>query len=115
MTKHLEDQQLLDPSFVLTRDGVHPNESGHFFMAKQILLNLGESNVKEAKNVEEMLLPYSNGLEIFELVKKQQQIGKDAWLTFTGHLRPRMNIGLPMIEAKKKLADLDMQIQILLP
>jgi lysophospholipase L1-like esterase len=114
MAKHLEDQQQLNPDFVFTRDGVHPNKSGHFFMAKQILLGLGESNVVAAENVVDLFRPDKTGLKIFELVNKQQQIEKDAWLTLTGHSRPRMNVGLTMDEAIKKSAELDKQIQILL-
>ena len=39
---------------------------------------------------------------------------KDAWLRLTGHLRPDMKVGLPMVEALKQKEGLEKQIQELL-
>jgi len=39
---------------------------------------------------------------------------KDAWLTYTGHKRPEMNIGLTMVEAQQNNDELEKQIEELL-
>jgi hypothetical protein len=36
---------------------------------------------------------------------------KDAWLTTAGHKRPGMNVGMPLGEARKKEAEIDMEIR----
>jgi hypothetical protein len=39
---------------------------------------------------------------------------KDAWLTYTGHNRPWMKVGLPIDEAQQKQGEIDKQINNLL-
>lgn len=114
MKKYLEDRRLEDPGFQYAKDGVHPNEIGHFIMAKQILLSLGENEIAKANNLKEFLANYSNADTILTLVEKRQAIMKDAWLTQTGHKRPGMHIGLPMKEALQKAKEIDQQIYPLL-
>jgi len=111
MKKCLEDKRQVDSSFMYAKDGVHPNEIGHFIMAKQILLSLGEKELVKANNMREALLAFQNGDTILSLVEKRQKIMKDAWLTQTGHKRPGMNIGLPIKEAEQKAEELNKQIQ----
>ena len=53
-------------------------------------------------------------LSLAKLIEKRQDIMKDAWLTYTGHKRPEMNIGLPMVEAQQKNDELEKQIEELL-
>ena len=114
MKKYLEDQRCLDSTFMYAGDGVHPNEIGHFIMAKQILLYLGETELTNAKDIKNALLNNKNGDGILALVEKRQELMKDAWLTYTGHKRPGMKTGLPMIEAQQKAEEIDNQIRILL-
>ncbi len=100
MKKYLEDQRLIDSTFYLAKDGIHPNEEGHWQIAKQVLLSLGENEVKAVSNFQEILEKTAHGEEIFKLVDQYQQLMKDAWLTHIGHERPNMNEGIPLDKAK---------------
>lgn len=111
MKKYLEDRRIKDSSFLYAKDGIHPNETGHFIMAKQILLSLGENEIANAASMKDFLSAYPNGDKILTLIEKRQAIMKDAWLTQTRHTRPGMPIGLPMKEALQKTKEMDQQIQ----
>ncbi|MBV4357479.1 SGNH/GDSL hydrolase family protein [Pinibacter aurantiacus] len=110
MKKYLEDHRLKDSTFRFAEDGIHPNNNGHFIMAKQILLSLGETKFAAASNMHDVLSGYKNGDSVFHLIEKKQAISKDAYLTFIGHKRPGMNAGLPLPEAEKQCAEIDKQI-----
>ena len=114
MKKYLEEQRLIDSTFIYAGDGVHPNEIGHFIMARQILLCLGETEITNANDINDALSKYENGGTILNLVEKRQEIMKDAWLTYTAHKRPGMKVGLPITEAQKEYDEIDKQIQALL-
>lgn len=113
MKKYLEDQRHKDPTFMYAKDGIHPDNVGHFIIAKEILLSLSETNLAGATDMKDVLSKYKNGDSVFQLIEKEQAIRKDAYLTFTGHKRPGMNIGLPLSEAEKRCADIEKQIQML--
>jgi lysophospholipase L1-like esterase len=113
MKKLLEERRKTDPSFAFANDGVHPDELGHWIMAKQILLYLGEKNVAGADNVKTAIAVHPNSEAIFKLVAQRQEMMKDAWLTTTKHTRPEMNVGLPLAEAKTKGAEIEKEIRAL--
>lgn len=112
MKKNQEDQRLLDPDFAFAKDGIHPSDQGHFIMAKEILLGLGEQ-VKEAKTIEELLSPFPQGMSILSLVEQRQEILKLAWLSQTGHQRPGIPQGLSIEEAQEKVAGINREIKAL--
>jgi hypothetical protein len=114
MKKYMEDQRQLDSTFRYAEDGIHPNETGHFIMAKQILLFLGDSIPANAKDMKSAVAGYKNGEAILKLIEQRQEIMKDAWLTYTGHKRPWMKVGIPMAEAKQNYNEIDKQIHALL-
>ncbi len=113
MRKALEEERARNPEFAFAKDGIHPDEAGHFLMAKIILLGLGEK-VSEAKTIEELLEPFPNGFQVLSLVEKRQEILKLAWLSATGHLRPGIPKGLPMEETSKKVAEINREILTLI-
>lgn len=113
MKKHLEDQREIDPEFAFAEDGVHPDELGHFLMAKEILLGLSE-HVEDAKTIEELLSEFSNGMQVLQLIEQRQEILKLAWLSATGHQRPGIPGGLPIPEAEKKVKEINGEIEKLL-
>lgn len=112
MKKYLEDRRLIDSSFRYAEDGIHPDETGHFMMAKQILLYLGESEIAKADDMKSALSKHNNGDEVYVLIQKRQKMMKDAWLTYTGHLRPEMNTGLPIDEALQKYQEIEKRINM---
>ncbi|WP_085497363.1 SGNH/GDSL hydrolase family protein [Arenibacter troitsensis] len=111
MKKYLEDQRLSNDDFYLAKDGVHPNDTGHWLMAKQLLLYLGEDEISKANGMEEVVSQFHHGLEIWKLVEERQKIMKDAWLTSIGHQRPGMNVGLALGDALDKTEILRKQIR----
>ncbi|WP_339703186.1 GDSL-type esterase/lipase family protein [Algoriphagus aquimarinus] len=114
MRKYLEDQRGLDSAFYLAKDGVHPGEVGHWLMAKEILLGLGESEVKDFADIHEAFASFANGESILSLIAMRQAILRDAWLRSTGHLRPGLNEGIPLDEAQEKAKEIAEQIKVLL-
>ncbi|AXE18054.1 G-D-S-L family lipolytic protein [Runella rosea] len=114
MKVYLEQHRQNNPDFALAKDGVHPDALGHWLMAKQVLMYLGEKGLEEAENVKTTLTIHPNGEEILQLVSERQQFMKDAWLTSTGHTRPEMKVGLPMEDARKKAEVIEKQLRELL-
>jgi lysophospholipase L1-like esterase len=114
MKKYLEERRLMDSTFALAQDGVHPNKIGHWIIAKQVLLFLGENNVVKAENINSAIDSIPNGQRILELIEERQNLMKDAWLTSIGHKRPEMKTGLPLKEAQLKADEIEIQIRSLL-
>ncbi|MGC4034925.1 MAG: SGNH/GDSL hydrolase family protein [Chitinophagaceae bacterium] len=114
MKKVLEQKRMKDSTFTLADDGVHPGDEGHWIMAKQVLLYMGEKKVANAIMVQQTLTGNKNADTIFQLINQQQEMMKDAWLTATKHKRPGMNTGLPLDEAIKKSNLIDAAIKQLL-
>lgn len=110
MSRYLTEHRRRDPNFFLARDGVHCNDEGHWIIAKQILLHLGAKDLTDAEDARAMLAGQPDGEEILKLVREKQRMMKDAWLTDTGHKRPKMKPGLPLAEARAKEAELDKRI-----
>jgi lysophospholipase L1-like esterase len=113
MKKYLEERRQADPSFRYAKDGIHPDSLGHWIMAREVLSYLGEKGVAGTTAVQEVLADHPNGLAILGLVGKKQQMMKDAWLTAARHIRPGMNTGLPLPQAKEKEKEMDRQIRVL--
>jgi lysophospholipase L1-like esterase len=118
MKKYLEAHRKVDArfnldGFALSNDGVHPNETGHWIMARQILLYLGCDQVADTPAAEQSLSKNKNGSKILKLVADRQNMLRDAWLTATGHKRPGMPVGLPLDEAIKKSDEMAQQINTL--
>jgi lysophospholipase L1-like esterase len=114
MKAYLEAQRKVEPEFYLAKDGVHPNTTGHWLMAKPILEFLGLGEIDSKTTFEELISTYPNGLELFILISQKQKILRDAYLSATGHLRPGIAVGLPLPEAEKQAALLENQIRDLL-
>ncbi len=118
MKKFLEAHRKVDAEFKLTgfafaEDGIHPNETGHWIMAKSILLYMGEKDVADKMDIRSAVAAHSNGEKIFQLAAQRQLFMKDAWLTAAGHTRPGMKKGIPLAEAIMKAKEIGIQIELL--
>lgn len=113
MRRELEEKRSMNPNFAFAKDGIHPDESGHFLMAKILLTGLGE-NITNVKTIEELLSPFPNGMQVFSLIEQRQEILKLAWLSETGHLRPGIPTGLSLEETMEKIFKLNLQIHKLI-
>ncbi len=110
MKRYLDDRRKSDSTFYLAKDGVHPGAQGHWFMAREILVGLGELQLKDVEYPEEAFSNYARGQKVLDLVKEKQTVMKYAWLSHTKHLRPGVQPGLSMKEAEKKKKELKMKI-----
>lgn len=99
--------------FALASDGVHPGETGHWIMARQILMNLGCKDVAHSTGIIENLSAIPNSFQIFKLVEQRQEMMKHAWLSATKYIRPDIPAGLPIDEAMAKYAEIDSEIHAL--
>lgn len=109
-TRHLTEQRAKDSNYFLAEDGIHPGETGHWIMARSILLHLGAADVAGFDDPKAMLAGHGDGQELLKLVREREQMMRDAWLTDTGYERPGLSPGLPIEDAIKKAAELDSQI-----
>lgn len=107
------EKRKTDSAFALAADGVHPGELGHWIMAQHLLSFIGEKEVLNFSEPKHAFDQFKNGNEILKLITERQNSMKDAWLTESGHKRPEMNIGLPLVNAKKKANDISKQIKTL--
>lgn len=115
MNRHLQERHQRDPSYRLAGDGIHPGETGHWLMALPLLLHCGApAEWAKSSDSKTMLSSFANGSDLLKLVQQRQRLLKDAWLTDTGHKRPGMNKGQPLVQAQQKAAELDQQIHALL-
>ena len=116
MKRYLDAHRRVDADFgvdgfALTSDGVHPGEVGHWLMARQLLLYVGEKDVMRYRGIGEAMAGVPNGDTILRLVRERQGFMKDAWLTWTGHKRPEMPVGLPIEEARQKAQGIERQLR----
>ena len=118
MQKYLAAHRKVDASFrldgfALAQDGIHPGETGHWIIARQILHYLGFKEVMGDAGINANLARTPNGTEILKLVIKRQNMMRDAWLTLTGHKRPGLPVGLPLNEARAISTQLEHEITAL--
>ncbi|MEP7142052.1 MAG: sialate O-acetylesterase [Ferruginibacter sp.] len=119
MKKYLEAHRKVDSKFglegfALAPDGVHPGATGHWIMAKQILLYLGFKEIARAPGIIESLQQIPNAAQVVNLITDRQNLMRDAWLTATKHERPGLPVGLPLSEAKDISDELTHEIDALI-
>jgi hypothetical protein len=110
----LAEQRKRNPEFAFAKDGIHPDAFGHWVMARAILTGLGITDISSTPDATSMMSGIPQGADVLKLIQKQQSITKDAWLTATGHKRP-MKTGLPLDQAQQRAAEIEKQLQPLLP
>lgn len=71
-------------NFSFTKDAIHPEEPGHFFMARVILENLG-SPVPADVTLESVKAD-----PLFALVKKHRENRSKGWLAYVGYTIPKV-------------------------
>ncbi|WP_148232035.1 SGNH/GDSL hydrolase family protein [Maribacter sp. HTCC2170] len=114
MKGQLQKERVQNPKFTFAPDGVHPNKEGHWVMAQQVLLSLGENTSAQFNSIEEAITEFENGKKALELIEKRQAINKDAWLSAIGHERTGMTEGMSLKEAQLKSKKLKKQLTMLL-
>jgi len=113
MQRFLAQERALDPGFRLADDGVHVNATGHWLIAREILLHWGlpAPELAGTTSGEQVLSTRPHGLDVLKLVQQKQRLPKEAWLTATGHKRPGMKQGIPLEQADQRAGELDAEIR----
>ena len=99
-----------DPAFTFSRDRVHPNEDGHWVMARAVLTHLGARDLKPSDTPESLVARLPEGSRLATLVRQRNELLRDAWLTSTEHKRPGVKAGPPLPEAQASAAALSGEI-----
>jgi lysophospholipase L1-like esterase len=103
-----------DPGFTFSPDGIHPNDAGHWLMARQVLGWLGEGEAAKAGSAQEWLRARGVSEEVRKLVSQRVALLRDSYVAAAGHKRPFTAKGLPVEEAEAKAREWDVQIAALL-
>ena len=114
MKKYLTKHRKADSTFALAPDGIHPNEAGHWIIAKQILQQLGFKKVAKFTGIVESLQQIPDAAALLKVVANRQNMLRDAWLTATKHIRPGLPVGLPVKEAETKASEMLQEIDALI-
>ncbi|MEO8426168.1 MAG: GDSL-type esterase/lipase family protein [Verrucomicrobiota bacterium] len=114
MNRYLAESRKQDPGYCLAGDGVHIDATGHWLIARELLLHLGApAEFALMTDASAMLSTDPRGAELLRLIQQRQRLLKDAWLTAVGHQRPGMNKGIPLAEAENQAVELDGKIRAL--
>ncbi len=97
MRRQLEQQRTTNSAYAFSRDGIHPDNFGHWLMAQAILLHLGADEVASATSAGDLLKRFPDGDQVLRREHQEMVLWRDAWLTATGHKRPGVKPGLPMV------------------
>lgn len=110
MTAFVTARRQADAKFTLQPDGVHPSGDGHWFMARTILLGLGEPRAVTWKTPAEMTAALKLSDKQLSLVQERVGVLRDAYVAAAGHKRPGVAKGLPVEQAEAKAAELTAKI-----
>lgn len=111
MTRFVQVQRTAIPDFTLQPDGVHPNDAGHWFVARQVIAWAGDNEASAVNSPQEMIAVQKAPAELLGLVQQRMQIIRDAYVAAAGHKRPGVAQGLPLDQAEARAAELTARIQ----
>jgi lysophospholipase L1-like esterase len=114
MAAEVDKARQVDPAFTFSPDGIHPNDAGHWLMARQVLGWLGEREAAEAGSLEEWLGARGLSKDLRKLFAQRVGLLRDSYVAAAGHKRPFTAKGLPVEEAEAKAREWDAQIEALL-
>ncbi len=102
MNAEIARRRAQDPNFTFQPDGIHPDDTGHWFMAQQLIRFFGDAEAAAAPDPSAMLANRPGGAAVLAPIRERMAILRDAWLTLTKHSHPDLPNGLPMDEAQAK-------------
>ncbi len=106
MTAELARRRQADPDFTFQPDAVHPNDEGHWFMARQLIRWCGDTEAADAASPEAMLEARGFSPDVAKLLRQRMALLRDAYVAAAGHKRPGVRPGPPVPEAMKKAGEL---------
>jgi lysophospholipase L1-like esterase len=122
MNTQLINQRKTKPRFFYQHDGIHMVDEG-YWLVSNLIMNYLEPKKMTEKNNSAAEMKNSITLaehlsaspkKLIELTTKKMALTRDAWLTYTGHTRPNLPIGLPIKSYQIELMNLERKIKSLL-
>jgi lysophospholipase L1-like esterase len=113
MTKEVHARREKEKNFTFQPDGVHPNDAGHWYIAQQLILALGDERASKWSTPEEMTKELGASPELIALARQRVDLLRDAYVAAAGHKRPGVAKGLPLEDAERKAAELTAKIHSL--
>jgi pimeloyl-ACP methyl ester carboxylesterase/lysophospholipase L1-like esterase len=113
MTQEVAKRRKADPQFTFQPDGVHPNEAGQWYVARQLIRWFRDEKAAAAESAPDMLKALGAPPELLPLVQQRVNLLRDAYVGAAGHKRPGVAAGLPVAEAEKKAQELTARIETL--
>lgn len=110
MTREVAQRRATDPSFTFQPDGVHPNEAGQWFVARQLINWFGDEKSAAAATPTDMLVLLGMPVDVLRLVQLRVNLLRDSYVGTAGHKRPGVARGLPVAEAERQAQELSAQI-----
>jgi lysophospholipase L1-like esterase len=114
MNRAIDERRVADPKFTFEPDGVHPNDAGHWLMAKTLIRYFGDEPAAAAADPVAMLAVRSAPPEMLNLVRARMNLLRDAYVAAAGHKRPGVAKGLPLEEALQRSEKFSAEILSLL-
>lgn len=111
MTREVQKRRADKPEFTFQPDGVHPNEEGYWFVARQLIQWFGDERAAAAPTPKDMLTAQGVPAELLPLVQQRVNVLRDAYVSAAGHKRPGVAQGLPVAEAEKQADELSEKIR----
>jgi pimeloyl-ACP methyl ester carboxylesterase len=106
MTREVASRRAADPNFTFQPDGVHPNDAGQWFVARQLINWFGDDKSAAAATPNDMLASLGVPADVFKLVQQRVNVLRDAYVAAAGHKRPGMAKGLSVTEAERQAEEL---------
>lgn len=85
-----------NPSLILQPDAVHPNEEGHWVIAKCLLQELGDKRANSWNSPADFFTQMQVDPSLVPLYRQRMQLRRDAYLSAAKHLRPGIAAGLSL-------------------
>lgn len=111
MSREVQKRRADKPEFTFQPDGVHPNDEGYWFVARQLIQWFGDERAAAAPTPKDMLAVQGAPAELLPLVQQRVSVLRDAYVSAAGHKRPGVAKGLPVAEAEKQADELSEKIQ----
>jgi lysophospholipase L1-like esterase len=111
MFEFLRKSRNADPDFYLAKDGIHPNEQGHWLIARELLKAFELYGDPLPDVPDDFFKPYAQADRLLELSMERMSISRDYWLDKIGHERPGLRAALPEDTFRDHLLRLNHEIK----
>ncbi len=102
MAQKVKEYRKADAEFTFQPDAVHPNASGHWFMASVLIRWFGDEGSANAASPQEMLTDRKISPDVLTTVTTRLNLRRNAYLSAAGHKRPGIKAGTTVEEAERQ-------------